>query len=340
MRILYIHNINQVAKTFAHELSQRGHTTDVYEPDLRGAGSSLPIKLLLLPLRILNMRHALSNLHMAHFDLVHIHWASYGVFALLSKIPVVLHCHGSDVRKRLCHPFFRPLLTTILRQATAVLCITPDLLPIVRTVRPDAYFSPAPVDTVHFAPDDRQTEPESHAWTILLFARLDAEKGSFIAIEGITRFTQRHAGIRVLLLDWGPLRKKYKELYAQQFEFVPLVPPNQVPQLILSAHAIVGQFVLGSLGLSELQAMSCAKPVICSFLYNEAYPSPPPLCQASTAEAIDDHLERLFQHPEIGTELGKQAREWVISYHSNKVLSDTLETLYCSILQHADTKKD
>jgi glycosyltransferase involved in cell wall biosynthesis len=332
MRILSVHNINNIASTYARELTQRGHTAAIYEPDMRGAGARLPIKLSLLPWRALTMAHATSQFRAECFDLVHIHWASYGIFSVFSEIPVVIHCHGTDVRKRLEQPFLRNIMTATLQRADAVLCITPDLLPIVRKVRPDAYFSPAPLDTAHFAPEDTERENTARPWTILLFARLDPQKGSSVALAGITRFMQRHTDIRVRLLDWGPLKEQYKQQYENQYEFVPLVPSEHVQKLIIAADVIIGQFSLGALGLSELQAMSCAKPVICSFRYENAYPQPPPVCQAQTADEIDAQLENFFQHPEQAHALGQLARKWVITYHSSNRLSENLEGLYHTLL--------
>ena len=104
-------------------------------------------------------------------------------------------------------------------------------------------------------------------------------------------------------------------------------------QLILSADVIVGQLALGALGLSELQAMSCARPVIASFRYDDAYPTPPPICQAATAEEVDERLEYLlFRNPEMVMSLGRQAREWIIENHDHRVLAGKLEELYQSIL--------
>lgn len=333
MRILYVHNINNIAQTYANELAQRGHTITLYEPDLGGSNAPRPIKLAMMPRRLFGMRHVQNRFTPDCFDLAHIHWASYGILGILGNIPFIVHCHGSDVRHRLAHPLFRPLLTIILQRASAVLCVTPDILPIVRTIRSDAQFSPAPINTEQFASLAVPQPTLSHQWTILLFTRLDPEKGPEIALDGITRFTKRHPHIRVRLLDWGLLKDAYKARYGLCFEFVPPVPQHEVPQIIQSADVVVGQLASGALGLAELQAMSCAKPVISSFRYEEAYPVPPPLCQAATATEVDAHLERLFQHPCVGIELGQNAQAWVKTYHSRHLLSTTLEEIYSAALK-------
>jgi glycosyltransferase involved in cell wall biosynthesis len=333
MRILTVNNINQVAEICKRDLTRRGHSVTLYEPSLVGGLAPLPIKLAMMPGRILDMRHVAGNLNTDSFDIVHIHWASYGVLGLVGKIPFIVHCHGSDVRYRLQRPCFRLMLTTIFRRAAAVMCITPDLLPVVRSVRPDAIFFPAPIDTERFAPGVDNRQLLSQPWTILLFARLDVTKGVDISTQGIARFAQRHAGIRVQLLDWGDLRERYKRQYAQRFEFISPVEPGKVADLIRFADVIVGQVALGALGLSDLQAMSCAKPVIASFRYEDAYPTPPPLCQATSAEEVYEHLEYLFQHPEGAMALGQRAREWVIHNHDYRTLVSKLELHYRSIVE-------
>jgi glycosyltransferase involved in cell wall biosynthesis len=291
------------------------------------------VKLAMMPVRVMSMRHILGNLGPDNFDLVHIHWASYGVLGMESKVPFIVECHGSDVRDRLKHPFFRPILTSIFRRAASVLCITPDLLPVVQTVRPDAVFLQGPVDTDRFTPGVDERSHPSRPWTVLLFARLDPIKGPEIATQGIARFAERHKDVRVRLLDWGLLKDQYKRRFGMRFEFVPYVAPDAVQDLIRSADVVVGQFALGILSFCELQAMSCAKPVICSLRYEKACATPPPICRATTAAEIDEHLESLFQHPEVGVALGKDAREWVIKNHDYRVLSVRLEAIYQSIVR-------
>jgi glycosyltransferase involved in cell wall biosynthesis len=271
------------------------------------------------------------ELRPGRFDLVHIHWASYGILGLVSKIPFVVECHGSDVRHRLRHPASRALLAPILRRAAVVHCITPDLLPIVQSVRADARFFPGPVDTAHFAPLGEPAS-ESRPWTVLLFTRLDPEKGPEVAITGILSFARRHPEVRVLLLDWGLLKESLKRRYSGRFTFLAPVPREQVRELLSSADVVVGQLSLGILSFCELQAMSCAKPVICSFRYAQAYIDPPPLLQAATPEEVDAQLEYVFQNQTLGLTLGQQAREWVKQNHDHHLLTEKLEKVYQEII--------
>lgn len=176
----------------------------------------------------------------------------------------------------------------------------------------------------------------SRPWTILLFTRLDPIKGPDIAVEGIARFAARHPDVRVLLLDWGLLKEEYKKRYAKRFEFLPVVPPKAVQQLILSADVVVGQCKLGILSFCELQAMSCEKPVICPFRYESAYPAPPPICQGSNAAQIDEQLEYLFQNPQFARERGKLARNWIMANHSLSNLVPKLESMYQSLLDEME----
>jgi len=328
MRILYINNINQVAQTDKSELSRHEHTITLYEPSLRGGHAPLPIKLAMMPKRILNLRHIVGKLRPNYFDIVHIHWASYGILGLVSRIPFIVECHGTDVRYRLNNPFFRPILTLLFHKAAAVLCITPDILPSVQSIRPDALFMPGPVDINRFSPVEEIYTTSRKAWTILLFTRLDPIKGPEIAIQGIASFVRRHLEVRVQLLDWGPLREEYKKRYSTHFEFLPHIPAEKVPQVLQSADVIVGQCLVGALGLAELQAMSCAKPVIASFCHEEAYSTPPPIYKAATAQEVDEGLEYFYEHRDQGLELGLHARKWVIAHHSFQARTHKLEKIY------------
>ncbi len=325
MRILHVETINQVGHTYALGLERRGHSSLFFEPSLRGGTAPMPLKLAYMPGRMLHMSRGVALESRAHCDITHIHWASYGVLGLASRVPYVVHCHGLDVHYRAQHPLFRAILTPILRRAAAVLVITPDLLPAARSIRTDTLFVPAAIDTERFAPCP---SAPARPWTIFLFARLDPHKGAPTAVTALERFKARHPDARVLLIDYGPLSADYQRRFADRFEFTPKMPPNRIRELIWQADVVVGQFFLGALGLSELQAMSCAKPVIVNYRYPDAYPAPPPILDAQTPEEIEAHLERLYHDRAMAQALGERARRWVLAHHHVDVLAKRLEAIY------------
>jgi glycosyltransferase involved in cell wall biosynthesis len=336
VRILHVNDLNQVASTYASALEEHGHSVSIYRPSLAGAGAPLPLKLAAVPWRLLDLRRVIGRLNTEHFDILHVHWASYGLIGDVGRIPFVVQCHGSDVRGRMTNRVLRTALTRILRSAGAVLCITPDLLPTVRHVCPEAQFMPAPIDTEHFAPAPALGPRETtRPWSILLFARLDASKGADIAMDGVARFGRRHPEVRIRTLDWGAHRHRFRRLYGDRFEFVPRVTPDEVAELIRSADVVVGQFALGALGLSELQAMSCGKPVIASFRFPDAYLTPPPLLSAHTPSQIEARLETVMAQTEYAAAVGRDARQWVIGHHDKRVLAAQLESVYSQVTSRA-----
>src|SRR5262249_21280243 len=192
-------------------------------------------------------------------------------------------------------------------------------------------FVPTSNDSPTSHQDGGHERDQSHDWTIMLFSRLEPGKGVEIAAAGIERFLQRHPSVRVLVIDWGEVSTEYRRRYAGRFTFVPRTSPEGVRRLLASADVVVGQFAVGALGISEFEAMCSAKPVIASFRYPDAYPTPPPLCEARTPDEVDAHLEHLYQHPAAGREVGDAARLWVMTNHGYDVLARRLGALYTAI---------
>ncbi len=350
MRILHVETINRVAHTYMRGLDRRGHISTVFEPSLAGASRPLPIKLAMMPSRLFDLRRVTSQLTPQHCDITHIHWATYGILGFTSRVPFIVHCHGKDVMPfdayakgdELAyhvkpHPL-RPVLAQVFRRAAAVLVITPDLLTPARAIHADVVFFPGPVDTDTFSP---LAESVPRPFTVLLFSRLHPTKGCEMAMEAMVRFGTRHPEACLQAIKFGPLTQTLELRYGRHVHFLPRIPQEHIQDVVRQADVVVGQFVLGAIGLSESQAMSCAKPVIASFTYQDAYPTPPPVCHATSVSQIEAHLERLYLDREEASALGRQGREWVIAHHGTDVLAERLETIYAAAIEsHAKRLRD
>jgi glycosyltransferase involved in cell wall biosynthesis len=335
MRIVMVHNINRVAEIYARMLTGRGHDVTIYQPDLSGGALPTLRKLSHMPRRVIDLRHVVSQLTPRHCDVVHVHWATYGVLGLVSQVPMVLECHGADVAGDDDRSLFRGALPLVMRRARAVRYISPDLRAPVCQLRPDALFAPGPVETERWLPVQPGDDVSAHPWTVLLFTRLDTKKGVDVTTEGIARFAERHPAVRIRALRTGALADAYVNRYGKAWEFVPRIPAENLAalrRLVLEADVVVGQVRLGALGLSEFQAMCCAKPVVASFRFAGAYPDEPPICEATTPEEVADQLERLYADPAWAESLGQRGRRWVIEQHDHRTLATSLEALYQSLV--------
>lgn len=134
MRVLHVHQIANIPPLIVRELRKKGIETDFVE-DVR-------------------------DVDLKKYDIVHGHYAlnrsTIRAFrtARRLKLPFILHCHGSDVRRatitgRKKLPFHYGVISKYIRKrSTKIFLSTPDLIEFV----PEGEYVPNPVDLEAFRP--------------------------------------------------------------------------------------------------------------------------------------------------------------------------------------------
>jgi glycosyltransferase involved in cell wall biosynthesis len=262
-------------------------------------------------------------------DIIHLHYATHVWMPLLLNLKFYLHLHGTDIRRDLTTPVLKQLILKGIERAEGVFYVTPDLESKVRELRKDAIFLPDPVDTGLFMPTPNINE----AKTVLCLSKMDPTKGMDKTIQGIELIWKENPDILVKMFGFGAspeIAASFLEKHRSNPNLIILsrMPHFEMVELIQSASIVLGQFQLGALGCSELEAMSCGKPVITNFSYPGAYPEPPPILNASTPEEIAGHALSLLRQPELECRIGEEARLWVQKYHDKKVIARALLNNY------------
>lgn len=307
MRIAQINDVASVASELTRGLNARGHEVALFQPRLRGATLHPLVKPVVGPARALEWFDLIQELQRGRFDLAHIHYAYLGNVGVLSRIPYILHCHGTDLREST--PFTRPLIRNALRNARHVFYSTPDLAPYVQAVRPDGEFLPNPVDTDLFAPQP----PDDQRRGVFICCGLTDVKGAARLYNACHRLSRRRPDIAITAIGGTH--------YAQEFAAlgnVTIIPRQQRSYLpgIINRHAVVlGQARLGAIGMAELEAMSCGRPVVTWFNQPHVYPDEPPCVRAIDGHDIADGIARLIDDPVRADTLGAAARAWVLRHH-------------------------
>jgi glycosyltransferase involved in cell wall biosynthesis len=328
MKIVHVREISNVAATLVDGLRRLGHEADLKLMQTRRTEASAARRALLLPDRLREAASINRYVRRGGFDIVHIHWAYMGWMGIVGGYPYLLHCHGSDLRRNLGWPVLGWLTRRSLKRAQRVFYSTPDLIAHATRVRPDSVFIPNPINLERFRP----TKPSDGTTTrILLMSRFEAVKGPETAVGMIRELKRRDPRVQVDAFDWGVAKSEFAD--PGQMNLIPTVPYRDMPALLNAYDVIVGQFRLGIVSMSELEAMACGKPVVSHFAYPEVYDEPPPLFSTRNIYDGADTLTRLVEDKKMREEVGQKGRVWVEEHHDFLHVAKLVERHYQEALE-------
>jgi glycosyltransferase involved in cell wall biosynthesis len=307
-RIAIINDVAGVGSLQTRILNGAGYEAEFI--DLPKPGGSWPLyaKLLILPARLAAYVPIILRLRRGEYDLVHVHFVSQGFIGVLSGKPFVIHGHGHDLHTNMKNPLLRWISRAAMKRARAIFYVTPDLAPHVDEFASKAYLLPNPLEPAFF----NNVEPPRQLRKVLLFTRLYPIKGPEEVFEAAPELAKL---VDVSAISWGPLGPALREKYGHTVHFVDRVPRDQVPHLIDSYDAVIGQMKLGILSLSELEAMARGRLVFMR-LDRSLYPNdPPPVVDVADGTALVEAVRRLQADPAEMERITAAGRAWVARRH-------------------------
>ena len=328
MRILHVREIANVAATLVDGLQRLGHQAELKPMRVRPSETTMAKRVLLLPGRLRETAEINRYIGRNHFDVVHLHWAYMGWMGIIGRYPYLLHCHGFDLTRNLRWPFVGWLTRQALRNAQRVFYSTPDLTPYATSVRKDAVFIPNPIHLLHFQPAKAPTRKGTR---ILMISRFEGKKGPETALAMIRELKRRDSSIQVDAFKWGVLASQLAD--PRLVNLIPTVPYRDMPALLSSYDIVVGQFKLGIVSMSELEAMACGRPVVSYFNYPEVYDEPPPIFSTRDIQEGAEILAQLAEDEPIRREAGERGRAWVEGHHDYVKVAELVEGHYQEVLE-------
>jgi len=267
------------------------------------------------------------------YDIIHVNGAYAGSLPLSVGKPYILHCRGSDVRENLKKPIIGKLTKKYIIKADKVLVSTPDLVDVVKPLREDVEYVPNGIETDIFKPKDT----DNNKIKILLSSALTKVKGGEKMIKAIKIVKEKYPDIEVNASGLGkePVKNSISNIHRilsrEDIEkiginLLPVFPFELIKswsEIIQDHDIILGQFVLGSLGMSDLEAMSCGKPLI-TYLRDIKCPA----ISTASPDIIAKVVIDLIENKELRIKKGEESREWILKYHDAKKISKRLKNIY------------
>ncbi len=279
------------------------------------------------------------------YDLIHA-YTELPIFAILSRRPFIAHSTGSDLTELAFTNSIRGiLLRRAYRRAKVLLYSLPHQHKLVGKLKiKNSLFIPLPWDYERFKPQNR--ERKEHLDKIVIFhpANLDYRlKGNDKFLRSFIRLCKERDDLLLILVERGVDKDNVKSLLQdhnleKNFQFIqgPLKHDEILYHCNL-ADIVVDQFIVGSVGLIGLEALSCAKPLIAFIyqdLYSQLYGEAPPIMGTQDEDSIYNALRMLIESKELRDEVGRKGKDWIMKYHNADKFSKICVRIYNGVLNN------
>jgi phosphatidylinositol alpha-1,6-mannosyltransferase len=189
------------------------------------------------------------------------------------------------------------------------------------------------IDTVHFSPQGDLSELrkklELHGKRLIVsVGRLVHRKGQDTLVEALPQIIEEFPDAHLLFIGVGPhlqyIHKRAIELgVLSHISFAGRVPYDEIPQFIglgeifaMPSRSRLAGLEVEGLGIVYLEASACGLPVV----GGKSGGAPDALLEGETGFAVDgrnsadvaEAILRLLRDPEMGLQMGKRGREWII----------------------------
>lgn len=238
---------------------------------------------------------------------------------------VVLHLHGTDVRSDLKSRFLGPVVRASIAGADVVLYSTPDLAAAIHEIRPDAQWFPAPLPAAASVQLDPATPRSGRR--VFFASRWDDSKGARGLLELAAALRQERPELDLVGLDWGTYAAEARAL---GIEMLPHMATDEFRRQLAQADVVVGQIAVGALGLSDLEAMAQARPLVAHFTLEKEYGGPAPIFNTAGSDPLVEVL-RVLDDAESAAVIAQAGRDWALKMHAASVLEVRLEEIYAAL---------
>lgn len=247
----------------------------------------------------------------------------FSIFALFSGKPYVSVTTGSDLRELYFKKSLRGLLFRLsFRKAKAIIYGEPDKIPLLTKLGlyKKAVFVNNPRQ---FNKYSEKVEKGKFEDRFVIFSPTAQDwrlKGNDKLLLAFIKLCSTRNDVYLIVSERGPDVEKAKELLSVEnakgkFQFVPLLDAKGLQQYYNLADVVSDQFMIGSIGMIAVEAMSCGKPVLIKLdevYFKECYKyTSPGLINVKNETEIFNELNRLVTDINLRQELGRQNKKWI-----------------------------
>ncbi len=275
-------------------------------------------------------------------DIIHVNylWTHFFISALAAKwirAAIVGVAHGWDILVVPRHPWRRWFQRRMLWLADRIILTAKYFTDILDTVpsRKQVYF-PRTIDTDRFHPgiETHDLQKQYGEKIVTAIARLYDTKAYDKLLQAFKIVIDKVPNAQLLVIGDGPeksnlLRLQTKLELERSVHFLGKVPNVKIASYLNAAKVEAHGFAMPALGISHLEAMACATPVV-TYTGDARYEG---VLSAFTIEEIAQSIIKVLQDDRFARELGQKAYQYVNKNYSLEAGVQKTLTLYKEIFK-------
>jgi glycosyltransferase involved in cell wall biosynthesis len=259
----------------------------------------------------------------AEADLYHVFYLLQDAYLALKmgKKPAVGHACGSDIRDAL-HSKWGWMVRHNLKNLSYILSSQPTIVPQIREFTDKVEYFPIPIDPELFRPapfHESATEPRL-LYTSPVNFRV---KGTDKVLQAVS---QMASPVKFMAIKYGEDLPRVHELSRKlnaKVEWINRQPHDRMANLYWTADLILGNFGVGQLDTTVVEAMACGRPVV-HHLAPSFFPEVP-LRSYGTVEEFADDIEAFLLDRERAEHQVQRQLDYVKVHHADRAAKRLVE---------------
>lgn len=315
---------------------------------------SLTNKLLFLLFISAFLARTLRAARMSRPNVLHAHWwlpdGLVGALAsLLTRVPLVVTTHGTDVEMLRRTRWARPLARFVFGRARAITCgstyLHEQLVELGAADAARVSVVPMPVGPEFGVQSPKetfrsQTFENRAANSVLTVARLTTQKSIDTLLDAMAQLRERGCTARLTIIGDGPeraaLEQRARELALGEYvEFLGALAQQELPRHYAAATVFVLPSMREGMGLVFVEALLCGTPVIgtrsggipdivkdgeTGLLVPERDPT-----------ALANAIQKMLDEPNLARQLAENGRAWAQAHYTGAPVARQFAQLYANV---------
>ena len=253
----------------------------------------------------------------------------------INKKPVIVHCHGSDLRTDLNKWQYRDLVKFNVKNADQIFVADLDTMDKAKELNPTAIWIPIPIDLDIFVPEENYSSNDETLKFFYPNSISENLRGSLTFFKAFNIFSIDYENVLLEAVRFGAdlkfamrLCKKAGTLN-KKVKFIPKIPHKKIVDAYRNRDITIGVFKSGIISTVGLESWAVKRPAL-NYIDSKLYPQ----FDYLSARTVDEIVEGLHKLTDAKTRksLANAGFKYVTRYHDVKKVANKVKKIYLQLM--------